>query len=281
MKKSKLIIAILTIFSITLAITPAAIPQVGTYTFHGAPGHIKILEVKTANNASLQKIFGAGYVGILEGFFGTGCLVEGAMKKSLVTGVNMSYDLDMSFYVLGVMDGVEYNTSNWDWTTESFENTPDSVGDIVYSFYDPTNLTKYIDTWWVTWFAQNHNVSTHTGGAYLAQLPTPVDQYLGALVWEPKWENFANTIVHHAEENDFITGSAIQYLENCTETWTYDTTFGAWIGYKIEANATTIYEFDIFLAIPGIPGYELSMTLGVAMVGIIGIIFIIKKKKRI
>lgn len=286
MKKSKLMIAILTILSITLAITPAAIPQVGVYEFHGTPGAVKILKVKTANNGSLGKIFGPGYVNVLETAFGAGCLVEGAKKKSLVTAVNFSAKFDASAQVFPVFglplyDAALYNTSNWDWTTGAFSTTPDSVGDVVISFYDPADLITYINTFYTTYFATPYNISLHTAGAYFAQLPTNVEQYLGAMIWEPKWENFGNTIVHHAVAGDFnVPLYTFQYVENCTETWTYDTTYGAWIGYKIEANATTVYEFSIFLAV-GIPGFDFSITLGVTMVGIIGIIFVLMKKKKI
>ena len=72
MKKPKLMILLFLIFSITLAITPTAYSQVGTYTFHGAPGDQKILIVKTANNQSMEDLFGAGYVEVFEGLQGLG-----------------------------------------------------------------------------------------------------------------------------------------------------------------------------------------------------------------
>ncbi len=286
MKKSNWIIGFIILFSIWLAITPSVIPQVGTYTFHGAAGNIKILKVRVANATGLTDLFGADYVADLEGFFGAGCTVEGAQKKSLVTAVNFSAKFDASaeaFPVFGLplMDIALYNTSNWDWTTGTFSNTPDTEGDIVRSFYDPTNLTTYINAFYTTYFATPYNISTHHAGAYLAQLPTSVAQYLGALVWEPGWENFDNTIRHTALAGSFIFGTAVQYEANCTEIWTYDTTFGAWIGYKILDNVSnTIYEFSIELTIPPIPGYELPVVFGVGTVVIISLIFVVMKKKR-
>ena len=58
MKKTKL--SILAVISIALALSfvPSVVPQVGTYTFHGSAGNVKILKVNTVNNASLASLFG-------------------------------------------------------------------------------------------------------------------------------------------------------------------------------------------------------------------------------
>ncbi|MFW9819496.1 MAG: hypothetical protein ACFFE5_07785 [Candidatus Thorarchaeota archaeon] len=285
MKKGKSIITLFVLFSITLAITPPAIPQVGTYTFLGAPGNIKILKVNVVNNQSLEDLFGAGWVSVIE-VFGSGAANVGARSKSLVTAVNFSAKFDASTEVFPVFglplyDIALYNTSNWDWTTEPFSDTPDSVGGIVRSFYDPTNLTTYINAFYTTYFLIPYNISLHTAGAYFAQLPINVEQYLGAFIWEPKWENIGNTIVHHAEAGDFnVPLYTFQYLENCTEIWTYDTTYGAWIGYKIIDDANNvIYQFSIELSV-GIPGYEIPVIIGIVGTGIISLIYVVMKKKR-
>jgi hypothetical protein len=279
MKKSKLVIVTLVILSIALAITPTAISQVGTYTFHGAANDQKILKVRTVNNASLEDLFGPSWVSVIE-IFGPGAANVGARKKSLVTGVNISAVFDTVFF--GVYDVCTYNTSNWDWTTETFSATPDSIGDIVTSFYDPTNLTTYINAFYTFFYAIPYNISMHTAGGYLAQLPTSVAQYLGAFVWEPKWGNVGNTVVHSAEASDVAFFWGHTYLEDCTETWTYDETYGAWIGYKIQDNATnTIYEFSIELpTAAAIPGFELPILLGVSISATIGLIYVIIKRKR-
>ena len=96
MKKTKILLASLIIFSITFAITPSVIPQVGTYTFHGAPGNEKVLRVRTVNNASLTDLFGAGWDAILEGSFGEGCITVGAGSKSVVVSVNTSATFDLT-----------------------------------------------------------------------------------------------------------------------------------------------------------------------------------------
>jgi hypothetical protein len=275
MKKTKILLLIFIMFSILFAFIPTATPQIGTYTFHGASGNEKTLVVRTADNASLEIVFGAGYVGVIESSFGSGALVVGAKKKSLVTDVNFTYLADYSFFGLGFLDAAQYNTSNWDWTTGSFSNTPDSVGDLVVSLYDPTDLTAVVNNV----FAMN--VTVQNGAIHFAQLPTSVAQYLGALVWEPKWQNIGTSVVHTATAGDWHSFFAFQYLHNCTETWNYDSTFGSWIGYKLEANGTTIYEFSIELTTAAeIPGFELSILLGISLGMTVVIVYVIMKRRK-
>lgn len=279
MKKKKSIIILLVLFSISLAITPPAIPQVGTYTFHGAPGNQKILRVRTVNNASLEDLWGVGWTGVLESSFGDGCVDIGAGMKSVVVAVNTSDKLDLSFFGLGVVDIATYVTDTWNWTLGAFSNTPHNFNVTVSSFYNPVTLSSYITAFWALAML-DVNVSVQNAAIYFAQLPTSVAQYLGAIVWEDKWENVGNTIVHHAEASDWSFLFGFQYLENCTEVWTFDETYGAFIGYKtLDDESNTIYEFSIDLAI-GIPGYELSIIFGVGVVTIIGVIFVTMKKKR-
>ena len=278
MKKTKTILLVLITISIAFSFTPTVTPQVPTYTFHGAAGNEKILKVRTVNNASLNDLFGPTWVDVIE-IFGPGAANVGARKKSLVTGVNFSDEF--TFFQTDIV--TTYNTINWDWTTGTLNATPDSVGDIVTSFYDPTNLTTFVNTLY-TVFPPNIplNISMHTAGAYLAQLPTPVTQYLGQLVWEPKWGFSTNTVVHNADALDYAFYWGFQYLEDCTETWTYDTTYGAWIGYKIQDNRTnTIYEFSIELPTEAeIPGFEIPLLLGVTMGMMVVLIFVIMKKRK-
>jgi hypothetical protein len=251
---------------------PPVVPQIGTYQFHGAAGNEKVLVVRTANNASLDLVFGSASV--IETSFGAGALQVGAKKKSLVTDVNFAYKYDLTGFALGIHDAAQYNTSNWDWTLGSFSSTPDSIGDIVTSLYDPTNITLIVNGFFGT------DVTIQNGAAYFAQLPTSVAQYLGAIVWEPKWENVGNTVVHHAVAGDWHSLYAFQYTANCTETWTYDGTYGSWIGYKCVANSTTIYEFSIELpAAAAIPGFELTFLLGITGFSTIGLIFLVMKKR--
>ena len=279
MKKTKIILVLVIFFAIAFSFAPTVTPQVGTYTFHGAAGNEKILRVRTVNNASLNDLFGATWVDVIE-IFGSGAAAVGARKKSLVNSVNFSAIFDASIF--GVYDVCTYNTSNWDWTTGTISATPDSIGDIVTSFYDPTNLTTYINNFYGFWYATPYNISMHTAGTFLAQLPTSVAQYLGAFVWEPKWGNVGNTVVHNAEASDVAFFWGHTYLEDCTETWTYDTTYGAWIGYKIQDNETnTIYEFSIELPTAAeIPGFEIPVLLGASMGMMVVLIFIMMKKRQ-
>jgi len=272
MKKIKFVLLFAVLLSIVFASTPIVTPQVGVYTFHGAADDQKILKVTTVNNASLEDLWGVNWTDVIHNF-GVGAENLGAKKKSLVTAVDFSAKDPFAF------DATNYTTDNWKWTTGEFPNTPDDLSNLnVTSLYDPTNLT------WLVNLIFTQNVTLHNAAAYLAQLPTPVAQYLGALVWEPRWGNVGNTAVHNGQIGDFVYSfpamTFYAYLENCTETWTWDETFGAFIGYKLQDDAgNTIYEFEIEL--PGIPGYEISMLLGITAVSIIGMIYIVIRKKRV
>jgi hypothetical protein len=278
MKKSSYILTFVMFLSIMFAIAPPVVPQIGTYQFHGAAGNVKTLKVRTADNDSLGIVFGPTYVTVLEAAFGAGALQVGAQKKSLVTKVINPYTLDFRLLGYGIHDAALYNTSNWGWTLGSFSANPDTIGDVVVSLYDPTNVTLLANDIYGT------DVTVQNMALYLAQLPTSVAQYLGAITWEAKWENVGNTVVHHAVSGDMgilpVSPYIFFYYYNCTETWTYDGTYGSWIGYKVQANSTTVYEFTVELpATAAIPGYELPLVLGITGFSTIGLIFLVMKKR--
>jgi len=278
MKKLKVTLLAVIFLSIAFSFSPAVVPQIGTYTFHGAPGNQKILQVRTVNNASLEDLFGANWDSILEEFFGVGCVNIGARKKSVVTAVNFT----ANEYFFG-FPATNYTTNNWKWTTGDFPNTPDDlVNFTVTSLYNPLNIS------FITTIAWGQSATINNAGFFFAQLPTPVEQYLGAVIWEPKWESIGNTVVHHAEALDLLINYAPPYgvyafYENCTETWTYDGTYGAWIAYKIADNETnTIYEFSIELPTEAaIPGFELPLIIGITGFTSVGMIYIVMKKKKV
>jgi len=275
MNKSKFMISFFLMLSITIAISPPASSQVGTYIFHGAPGDQKILVVKTANAQSMEDLFGAGYVAFFEELFGSGALQVGARKKSVVTAV------DFNVAPLGE-DMVNYTTDNWDWTLGEFGDTPDITDFDVWGFYSPKNIT------WRTNLIWSQDTTIYNGALYFAQLPTPVDQYLEEITWAPKWQNIGNAVVHNAEAGDMVIDFPLFppligfYLEDCTETWTYGETYGAWIGYQIKDNETNIiYEFSIELpTTPAIPGFEVPILLTTSMGIIIALIYVINKRKK-
>ncbi|MFX1358341.1 MAG: hypothetical protein ACFFA8_13800 [Promethearchaeota archaeon] len=273
MKKVKYIILVALFLTIALSMTPTVVPQKGVYTFHGAAGNEKILKVKTVNSAALEDLWGVNWTDVIHNF-GVGAENLGAKKKSLVTAV----DFDAKYF--GVFDAANYTTDNWKWTTGAIPADPDDLTDYnVTSLYDPTNVT-YI----VNHLSIPQNVSMHNAFLLLSQLPTPVAQYLGALVYEPRWGSIDNTIVHNAVYPldyvySFSAATFYQYLENCTETWIFDETYGAFIGYKLQDNeSNVIYEYA-WLA-PGIPGYELTILLGITTVSVIGLIYTMMKKKK-
>ncbi|MFW9828651.1 MAG: hypothetical protein ACFFEY_13750 [Candidatus Thorarchaeota archaeon] len=281
MKKAKFLIAFLVLLSITLAITPPVIPQVGTYTFHGAPGNQKILRVRTVDSSGLSDLFGTTWNTILQDSFGDGCTTVGAGLKSVVVSVNTSAELDLTLFGLGIVDIATYVTDTWNWTVGAFSAAPHNEDVGVSSFYNPNTLSSFI-TIFYSFSLIDTNVSVQNAAIYLTQLPTDVGDYLGEIIWNDGWENVGNTIVHHALENEWSFFYSFQYLENCTEIWTYDGTYGAYIGYKIlDDTETVIYEYNIELpGLPGIPGFEFSIILGVSLLSIIGLIFVITRKKR-
>jgi len=102
MKKAKFIILFAIFLTIALSTTPAVVPQVGTYTFHGAAGNEKILKVRTVNNASLEDLFGSNWTDVIA-FFGEGADQVGAQSKSVVTAVNFTDKWDLSQTLLGIL----------------------------------------------------------------------------------------------------------------------------------------------------------------------------------
>jgi hypothetical protein len=271
MKKAKFIVLIALFLTIALSLTPTVVPQKGVYTFHGAAGNEKTLKVKTVDSAALEDLWGVNWTDVIHNF-GVGAENLGAKKKSLVTAV----DLDAKF---GIFDAVNYTTDNWKWTTGAIPKNPDDLTDYnVTSLYDPTNLTFYIN------FIVSQNVTMHNAFLWLSQLPTPVAQYLGALVYEPRWGAEGETIFHNALGGiDYVFSwsayTYYPYLEDCKETWIFDETYGSFIGYKLEDNeSSVIYEFA-WLA-PGIPGYEFTIFLGITTVSVIGLIYTMMRKRK-
>jgi hypothetical protein len=281
MKRSKFLITFLVLLSITFAITSPVISQVGTYTFHGAAGNQKILRVRTVDSTGLAGVFGAAWNTILQDSFGDGCTTVGAGLKSVVVSVNTSAELDLTAFGLGIADMATYVTDTWNWTVGAFSAAPHNEDVTISSFYNPNTLSSFI-TIFYSFSMIDTNVSVQNAAIYLTQLPTDVSDYLGEIIWNDGWDNVGNTIVHHAVENEFSFFFTFQYLENCTEIWTYDETYGAYIGYKILDNTdTVIYEYNIELpSLPEIPGFEFSIILGVSLISVIGLIFVIMRKKR-
>ncbi len=270
MKRTRFILSILILVFIAFSFIPSVIPQKDTYTFQGAEGNEKVLKVNTVDEQGLELLFGMDWQTVIF-IFGDGADEVGARTKSVVTGVNF----DATF---GGYDVTTYTTNNWDWTTGDFPEDPDSTGTKVISFYDPNDLTEYINNFYTALLFTSYDVSMHTAGIYLAQLPTPVDEYLAEITWVEGWHNDGTTIVHNAKAGDTIFLTGIEYFEDCTEVWTYDATYGAWIGYKIlNSFGTTIYEFAFEVPGLAIPGFELSLLLGASVLGIIYIIF--RKRK--
>lgn len=272
MKKSKMILSFLILLTVVFSMIPSVISQKGTYQFHGAEGDQKILKVRTVNSASLTDLFGANWTEIIE-LFGEGATNVNARYKSVVVGLN--HDSFHTASYVGTFDAASIIIKIWFWTTDPFDAYYDSLGGI-QSLYDPTAITTIFNTKWTM------NVTMVNTSTYFGQLPTPVDQYLGQIVWEDNWKASGNTVIHQAKVGEIFLPTSYQYLENCTETWTYDETDGTWIGYKVQdSDSNTIYEFSIELTTPAtIPGFELPVLVGTIVTCVISVIYISRKKKK-
>ncbi|MHA2034968.1 MAG: hypothetical protein ACW98X_00955 [Promethearchaeota archaeon] len=273
MKKSKILLAVFIVLTTIFSVIPSAFSQKGTYQFHAEADDQKILKVTTVNSASLTDLYGANWTEIIE-IFGIGAASFNARSKSVVLGANF----DSSHFVdgAGLFDAASIITLEWFWTTEPFDESYDMLKGI-QSLYDPTAINTICNANW------SANATMVNASIYFGQLPTPVDQYLGAIVWEDNWEVSGYTVIHQAKIGESIFSTDYLYLENCTETWTFDGTNGVWIGYKLQDNETnTIYEISIELpSPPTTPGFELPVVISAIAIGVISIIYAIMRKKKL
>jgi hypothetical protein len=276
MNKSKIILPALLIFVAIFSIIPNAVPQTTVYTFHGASGDEKILKVRTVDNTSLEDLYGTNWVDVVE-LFGEGASKVGAQYKTVFIACIFLDNYSTGSLGLGDLNTTKYIIDDWSWTTEDFTFLSDKPLMGMETFHNPTELTTLINAMWFT------NVTVQNAAMFLAQLPTPVDQYLGAIVGDDKWEASENTVIHNAEAGDLIFQTAYQYLEDCTETWTYDKSSGALIGYKLQDEEdNTIYEFSLEASSgSSLPGYDLPALFGAVAIGIVSLIYIITKKKKV
>ncbi|MFX0057622.1 MAG: hypothetical protein ACFE8J_04915, partial [Candidatus Heimdallarchaeota archaeon] len=174
---------------------------------------------------------------------------------------------------VGTVQVCNITVDTWNWTVGTISDedmNPDPTHVLVVK--DPNNLTAYVQAL-SAFLLMDSNVTIPWGGQYLLQLPVPASGYLEDLIWEDDWRADGATVIHDAPIGYFDGDDS----EECTETWTYYDDNGAFIGYKLENNESkTVYEYKIQL--PFIPGYEISLILGITVVSVVGIIYIYKKK---
>jgi len=271
-----------------LSMTPIVYGQ-SSYTFAGSPGNVKILKVTTVDETGLEAIFGSGWSTTLQLAFGTGCNETGAKSKSVVTAINTSQYFNFG---LGLMEMCNITVDYWLWTTEPFNTNPDFDELSLYFLKEPKNLTDVVNLYTFVYLGVTYNVTVPYSMGFLGQLPIQGSTFLSKLDWEDDWSSDGFKITHEATAGyiiyqwyamipDFVAIGMM--YQDCTEIWTYDSTYGAFIGYELLNNESSlVYKFEIELEVSEIAGFELFVLIGASNLTIISIIYItIKKKKKV
>jgi len=112
-------------------------------------------------------------------------------------------------------------------------------------------------------------------------LPIPADGYLAELIWSSGHtiNGFILTV-----ENAIPPLDPTWFLTNYTINYTFDSDSGAFIGYKLQDNeSSVIYETEAEHKFPSkesvIPGFSFTFLLGTTSLAIVYLIYIIMKKK--
>jgi hypothetical protein len=287
MRKKQIILLSMAITLGFIAFAPIINARAAKYTCPDTTaGDTKILKVTTVDATGLEAMLGSDWQNNLSNVFGGEAYKIGARSKSVVLSINKTaqynttlfYGSPFNIYVgIGVVETCNITTDNWEFTTTEFASTPDTSSTDVNVIKDPEKFNEACSAYY---FGQNVTVSRMA--IHLAQLPQNPAGYLAEINWSIAlgFGSQGSTIVHDIQNAPWSNLNGITYYQNGTETWTYAASSGAWIGYELkDENGNTIYEFEIDL--PGIPGFEIPIFLGITAVSIIGIIAIMKRKKRL
>jgi len=287
MKKAKYFLIGLIFLSI-IAFSTSVKAQYPTYQNAASVGGEKILEVTTVNSTALWNLMGPNWINTLEGSFGTGCYQLGAKNKAEITNVYNNETVNLG---LGPMNAIIVETDIWEWMTYDFPDTPHETGVNVTTLYNPNDLQALcgIGFWGPgpTWYPGG-NVSMYAiwwdagifnhraAASYLTQLPVPADDYLAAMNWS------AGFTVSGASVSVAGTYDGVAFFADYTATWSFDTVYGAFLGYELkDSSGSVVYEFEIFLP-PGagqIPGYDLPILLGITGLAVVCLVYLVKKKR--
>ncbi|TFF63384.1 MAG: hypothetical protein EU521_01980 [Promethearchaeota archaeon] len=284
MKKHSLIyLNIILIFSL-LILSPAITVTAELYQCPSTKaGDTKILKINTVDETGLENIFGVNWSQVLDSSFGGSASKLGARFKSVVLGIKNDDILNFTLFGLGIFEVCNISVDAWVFQKGAFQEANKTTTN-VYVIKDPTNLTAYVNLIRGLFFADPGNVtvpyaSNALYGAFLGQLAVPPGDYLDDIVWEDGWTHPGSKIVHDVTAGyKPLSISTFSYLQDCTETWTYYDN-GALIGYKlVNDTGTTVYEYQIELPSLGIPGFDLSIFVGVTAISLIGIMYLYKRK---
>ncbi|TXT61792.1 MAG: conserved exported protein of unknown function [Promethearchaeota archaeon] len=280
MRKKPILFGLL-VFSLIL-MSPLTLAQDTEYSCAASEGGTKYLKVDTVDETGLEEMFGSNWATVLENSFGSGADEVGARQKSTVTDVKSDIEVDLGLG-LGKFPACNITTDAWNWETGEFSEEPDLKDFVVTVLLDPDDLTEYTQTLTAIlalgipgYSAQN--VSMHNPAVqFLGQLPVPADEYLAALVWEEGW-NVDGLKVSHEHEAGYTSLFGTTYQADGKETWEFDGQFGAFIGYTLEdADGNVIYAYSLDVSAL-IPGYELTFVMGSMMAGILGVIYVFKRR---
>jgi hypothetical protein len=275
------------LFLTILAINPMVFAQYPTYQCAATVGGSKILKVTVVDPEGLTKTMGSDWSDTLQSSFGVGCNVTGARNKATITAVYPNETVD---YGAGDMNAFIVETETWDWTTGAFNSTPDVAAINVTTLYDPSDLQTlcalgyylpgptYVPGTNVSMYALWQDLSTflyYTAASFLTQLPVPAADYLAAMDWDDDWTVSGLKITYNGPPD------MVAFINDYSATWEYDSVYGAFIRYTLKDNESqTIYQFEVELpSAAQIPGFDLPILLTVASGVILGIIYVMKRRK--
>ncbi|MFX1345035.1 MAG: hypothetical protein ACFFBC_08735 [Promethearchaeota archaeon] len=286
MKKSKYLV-IGFIFLMIFAINPITKAQYPTYQCAATLGGSKILKVTTVDSEGLITTMGTSWSDSLVASFGDGCNVTGAKNKAVIIGVYPNETVSLG---AGDMNAFIVETEYWDWTAESFSDTPDIAAINVTTLYDPLNLQTLCGIgYWIPGptFVPGTNVSMYAvwqdlvtfqyyaAADFLTQLPVDAEDYLADMIWDENWTVNGLEITYDGPPDGVV------FINDYSATWEYDSVYGAFIRYTLKDNESkTIYQFEVVLPSKAqIPGFEIPVLLGVISGAIICVIYILMKRK--
>ncbi|MFX1315505.1 MAG: hypothetical protein ACFE9T_06540 [Promethearchaeota archaeon] len=237
-----------------------------------------IWEVITVDSIGLEEVLGSNYTAKGNTQFGVGWNQLGAKTKWEVENILTNTSID---YGIGIMYSFQIYTKQWPWTTTGFESvTP--VSKSYYTFYDPQDVQALSAN-------NGRNVSIFDfwmGGiasiiSHFYFLPIPANDYLAELIWSSGHtiSDFTLTV-----ENAIPPLDPTWFLTNYTINYTFDSDSGAFIGYRLQDNeSSVIYEIEADYNVPSeepeISGYSFPFLIGITSLAMVCLLYIIMRKK--
>jgi hypothetical protein len=291
MRNKKLNSILLLVISFLFVLSPIVAVRGDLYACPStSAGDTKILEVTVVDAAGLEDIFGTGWKTVLNTSFSGDASTLGAKLKTVVQGIRNNDTIDYSTYGAGVVTVCNITVDSWAFTTGEFLEANKTTSQ-VYVMRDPANLTAYVQG--VRAFLHYYYPLVYSEGnvtvpwaydgilqnAYLAQVPVPPDDYLADIIWDDGWYSSGANIIHDVTAGYTVELTGFTYNEDCTESWTYYDN-GALIAYSLVNNESkVVYQYSIVLPGAAIPGYELSLFIGVSVITMIVLVLYMKRKR--